>query len=154
MVARPDRVHKREDQAPQLEVSRSCHRQTVLQPPRRDAEVQSCKAGVESTGLKLGGFADRSSGLRPLLTLVCSTVASAILIPLRKTDQRRANRIPCTVSHSVVTVSLGIGCAGSASDMEVVLTGNQETGSTVISNWSATSPSEMRTTFGAGEVIR
>jgi hypothetical protein len=37
---------------------------------------------------------------------------------------------------------------GSASEMEVVLTGNQETGSTVISSWSATSPSEMRTTWG------
>ena len=44
--------------------------------------------------------------------------------------------------------------AGSASEIEVVLTGNQETGSTVIPSWSATSPSEMRTTSGAGEVIR
>src|SRR5881396_912542 len=67
------------------------------------------RAGVESTGLRSCGFAARSAGLRPPLTLVCSTVASAILTPLRKTDQRRANRIPCTVSHSVVTVSLGIG---------------------------------------------
>src|SRR5213083_909165 len=151
MVARPDRVRQERRPGPPARgkpfVS-PADRATATMEDTEDPEVQSCKAGVESTGLNSGGFAARSAGLRPLLTLVCSTVASAILIPLRKTDQRRANRIPCTVSHSVVTVSLGIGCAGSASDMEVVLTGNQETGSTVISSWSATSPSEMRTTSG------
>src|SRR5579872_3288205 len=88
------------------------------------------------TGARSDGLAERSAGLSPRFTAICSKVMEASFFPPWKFEIWRGNRTPPVARQSPNRVSLATGCAGSAREIEAVLSGRDVLGSRVISIFS------------------